>query len=129
MSIKKEFSIKEPENSPTPTPDTVIKTDKGVEYSVGEIQHSNRILKSATPKGDLSWYVKWISSMFILMAVMMRAQDGEQFQTADRILSLIGCMGWTWVRLLWKDRALIILNGIIVFALGSALLGQFIRWL
>ena len=44
MSIKKEFSIKEPENSPTPTPDTVIKTDKGVEYSVGEIQHSNRNL-------------------------------------------------------------------------------------
>ena len=81
MSIKKEFNIKEPENTPAPTPDTVIKTDKGQEFSVGEIQHSKRIVKSATPKGDLSWYVKWIGSMFILLAVMMRAQDGEMFQT------------------------------------------------
>ena len=129
MSIKKEFNIKEPENTPAPTPDTVIKTDKGQEFSVGEIQHSKRIVKSATPKGDLSWYVKWIGSIFILLAVMMRAQDGEMFQTADRILSLVGCMCWTWVGLLWKDRALIILNAIIVFALGSALSGQFVRWL
>ena len=66
--------------------------------------------------------------MFILMAVMMRAQDGDMFQTADRILSLIGCLGWTWVGLLWKDRVPIILNAIIVFALGSALLGQFFRY-
>ena len=128
MSIKKEFNIQQPDPTPTPSPDTVIVTDKGQEFSVGEIQHSKRIVKSATPKGDLSWYVKWISSMFILAAVMMRAQDGDMFQTADRILSLIGWLGWTWVGLLWKDRALIILNAIIVFALGSALLGQFFRY-
>ena len=126
MSIKKEFNIKE--TDPTPSPDTVIVTDKGEEFSVGEIQHSTRISKSATPKYDLSWYVKWISSMFILAAVMMRAQEGDQFQTADRVLSLIGCIGWTWVGLLWKDRALIILNAIIVFALGSAVLGQMLRY-
>jgi len=126
MSIKKEFNIKE--TDPTPSPDTVIVTDKGEEFSVGEIQHSSRISKSATPKYDLSWYVKWISSMFILAAVMMRAQEGDQFQTADRVLSLIGCIGWTWVGLLWKDRALIILNAIIVFALGSAVLGQLLRY-
>jgi hypothetical protein len=126
MSIKKEFNIKE--TDPTPSPDTVIITDKGEEFSVGEIQHSTRISKSATPKYDLSWYVKWISSMFILAAVMMRAQEGDQFQTADRVLSLIGCIGWTWVGLLWKDRALIILNAIIVFALGSAVLGQMLRY-
>ena len=126
MSIKKEFNIKE--TDPTPSPDTVIVTDKGEEFSVGEIQHSTRISKSATPKYDLSWYVKWISSMFILAAVMMRAQEGDQFQTADRVLSLIGCIGWTWVGLLWKDRALIILNAIIVFALGSAVLGQLLRY-
>ena len=98
MSIKKEFNIQEQE-SPTPSPDTVIKTDKGNEYSIGEIQHSNRIVKSATPKGDLSWYVKWISSMFILAAVMMRAQDGDMFQRQspqfDRLFGLD--VGWTFV--------------------------------
>lgn len=110
-----------------------IETDKGKEFTVGEIKHSSRIVKSATPKGDLSWYVKWISSFFVLTAVMMRSATGDSpemvasLRLADQILSLIGCLGWTWVGLLWKDRALIILNAIIVFALGSALVGTFIN--
>lgn len=105
----------------------VIETDKGKEFTVGEIKHSNRITKSATPKGDLSWYVKWTSSFFVLSAVMMRSATGDSpemianLRLADQILSLIGCTGWTWVGFLWKDRALIILNAIIVFALCSAL--------
>ena len=33
--------------------DVVIQTDKGQEYSVGEIKHSNRIVKSATPSKTL----------------------------------------------------------------------------
>ena len=101
MSIKKEFNIKE--TDPTPSPDTVIITDKGEEFSVGEIQHSTRISKSATPKYDLSWYVKWISSMFILAAVMMRAQEGDQFQTADRVLSF----DWMY----WLDMGWSIMEG------------------
>lgn len=110
----------------------VIKTDKGREFTVGEIQHSNRIVKSATPKQDLSWYVKWVSSALIFTAVMMRSAQGEspeQVQTflmADRILSLFGCMGWTWVGFLWKDRALIVLNAVIVFTLGVSILGSLI---
>jgi len=106
----------------------IIETDKGQEYTVGEIKHSDRIQKSATPKMDLSWYVKWISSIFIFSAVMMRSATGnspeqtEILLMADRILSLIGCMGWTWVGLLWKDRALIVLNAVIVFALATGIL-------
>ena len=111
--------------------DVVIQTDKGQEYSVGEIKHSNRIVKSATPKQDLSWYVKWISSFFVLSAVMMRSATGDSpevianLRLADQILSLIGCAGWTWVGFLWKDRALIVLNAIIVFALMSGLVRNF----
>ena len=107
--------------------DVIIQTDKGQEFTVGEIKHSNRIQKSATPKQDLSWYVKWVSSAFVLSAVMMRSATGDSpeqianLRLADQILSLIGCAGWTVVGFLWKDRALIILNAIIVFALCSAL--------
>ena len=43
--------------------DTIKTQYKGMEMSVGEIKNSKRIQKSATPKGDLSWYVKWISSV------------------------------------------------------------------
>ena len=75
-----------------------------------EIENSNRIFKSATPKQDLSWYVKWISSTIILTGMSIRGLDG--LQVVDLILSIIGVTGWLWVGLLWKDRALILLNGI-----------------
>jgi ABC-type siderophore export system fused ATPase/permease subunit len=39
----------------------------------------------------------------------IRGIDGFQFY--DTILSLIGVTGWMIVGLLWKDRALILLNG------------------
>jgi len=110
----------------------IIETAKGQQFTVAEIKHSNRIQKSATPKQDLSWYVKWISSVFVLTAVMMRSATADSpemianLRLADQILSLIGCLGWTWVGMLWKDRALIVLNAIIVFALASGLLRDLI---
>jgi hypothetical protein len=63
---------------------------------------------------------------------MMRSATGDSpevianLRLADQILSLIGCAGWTWVGFLWKDRALIVLNAIIVFALLSGLVRNFL---
>ena len=75
-----------------------------------ELENSKRIYKSATPKYDASWYVKWVASCFILSSMSMRGIDGLQFY--DTILSLIGVTGWMIVGLLWRDRALIMLNGV-----------------
>lgn len=102
----------------------VIETDKGQEFTVGEIKHSNRIVKSATPKQDLSWYVKWISSFFILVSMSMRGIDGLQMY--DLILSLIGVSGWMWVGFLWKDRALILLNGVGIILFTRTLFQDYI---
>jgi hypothetical protein len=35
-----------------------------------------------------------------------------EYQTWDLILSTIGVSGWLVVGLLWKDRALVLLNGV-----------------
>ena len=102
----------------------VIETDKGQEFTVGEIKHSNRIVKSATPKQDLSWYIKWISSFFILASMSMRG--GEGLQMYDLILSLIGVAGWMWVGFLWKDRALILLNGVGIILFSRTLFQDYI---
>jgi len=64
--------------------------------------------------------LKWISSTMLLAAMMFRAEG--MFQLADLTLSFLGCMGWLWVGLLWKDRALIILNAVAVVILGGGLL-------
>ena len=78
-------------------------------YNEVELKNSKRIFKSATPKFDISWYIKWTASIFILSAMSIRGVEG--LQTYDLILSIIGVTGWLVVSILWKDRALLVLNG------------------
>ena len=83
-----------------------------------ELENSKRIFKSATPKYDISWYVKWIASAFVLAAISIRGIEGLQFY--DLILSLFGISGWLIVSVLWRDRALIVLNGVgLIFLLRN----------
>ena len=81
---------------------------------------STRVFKKITPKYDLSWYVKWVSSVLILTAVCFRAAGG--FHMFDLYFSFAGTIGWLWVGILWHDRALIVLNSIGVALLGLGLL-------
>ena len=85
-----------------------------------ELKNSNRIFKSSTPKYTKDWYVKWTSSFFILISMSMRGIEGLQF--LDLCFSLIGVTGWLIVGVLWKDRALILLNGVGVALLLRTLL-------
>ena len=104
--------------------DVVIETAKGKEFTVGEIKHSNRVIKSATPKQDLSWYLKWTASVFILASMSIRGIEGLQLY--DIILSIIGVSGWMVVGLLWKDRALILLNGVGILFFVRTLITEYI---
>ena len=94
------------------------------QFDPKEILNSKRIFKSATPKGDMSWYVKWISSFIIVTAMSLRGIEGMQFY--DLILSIIGVSGWLWVGMIWKDRALIILNAVGLVILFKNLLTEHI---
>jgi len=44
----------------------------------------------------------------------------------DGILSILGLALWLWVSILWKDRALILLNGVGLLIVGRNLLEQFV---
>ena len=58
-----------------------------MKYTKEEIQNSKRIFKSATPKGDITWYVKWAASLILLTAMIVRAAAVNPY--LDTILSLI----------------------------------------
>ena len=73
-----------------------------------ELKNSKRWFKSATPKYTLDWYIKWVSSIFILAAMSMRGVEGLQLY--DLIFSITGVAGWLVVSAIWEDRALIMLN-------------------
>ena len=85
-----------------------IELTKEQKFAPEEIENSNRIFKSATPKYDISWYVKWISSILILIALSIRAADYPRIY--DMWFGFVGMIGWTYVGILWKDRAIIIMN-------------------
>ena len=91
---------------------------------MGEIKHSNRIEKSATAKQDLSWYIKWTASIFILASMSIRGIP--ELAMFDIILSIVGVSGWMWVGFLWKDRALILLNGIGIILFTRTLISDYI---
>lgn len=80
------------------------------EFSKEELQNSKRIYKSATPKFTIDWYLKWIASAFVLVAMSIRGVEG--MQVYDLYLSIIGIFLWLIVSVIWKDRALILLNGV-----------------
>ena len=63
-----------------------------------------------TPKQTLDWYVKWVASIFVLLAMSIRGID--EMLMWDLGLSIIGISLWLWVSILWKDRALVLLNGV-----------------
>ena len=75
-----------------------------------EFENSARWFKSVTPKYTLDWYVKWVASVFVLSAMSIRGV--MELAPYDLGLSIVGVSLWLWVSLLWKDRALIILNGV-----------------
>ena len=90
------------------------------EYSKEELENSTRIFKSATPKYTIDWYIKWIASAILLVA--MASRSNPELAIYDQTFSLVGTFGWLIVALIWKDRALIILNTAAVIILGSGLL-------
>lgn len=77
-------------------------------FSPEEIKNSKRIFKSATPKYTLDWYLKWIASVFVLVAMSFRGIDADM----DLYLSLVGVGLWLIVSFIWNDRALITVNGV-----------------
>jgi hypothetical protein len=92
-------------------------------YSTEEQKNSNLIFKSATPKYTVDWYVKWFSSVVLICAISIRSAQVNPL--LDLILSFTGMVGWTYVSIVWKDRALILLNGIATVLLATGLLRHF----
>jgi len=77
-------------------------------FSPEELKNSKRIYKSATPKYTLDWYIKWIASVFVLIAMSFRGINSD----IDLYLSIVGVGLWLIVSFMWNDRALITVNGV-----------------
>jgi hypothetical protein len=73
---------------------------------------------------QLDWYLKWFSSAIVLIAMSMRGIP--ELYMYDLIFSTVGITGWLGVSLIWKDRALILLNSCGLLFLLRNLFSQFV---
>ena len=79
--------------------------------------NSSRVYKKVTPRHDLSWYIKWASSVTLIVAMLFTSAN---IFPLNLYVANIGFIGWFVVGMLWHDRALIVLNAIsfAIYSLG-----------
>lgn len=72
---------------------------------------------------NFDWYLKWVASIIVLASLAMRSA-GPDWRFWDLFLGTIGVALWLWVSIIWRDRALILLNAVSGFLLVSTLLRE-----
>ena len=79
----------------------------------------NEVITKITPKQDLTWYIKWVATVFILAGIISRSAGGSPI--FDFIMTIIGGTGWAWVGYMWHDRSILLLNGVVTCILIAGL--------
>ena len=72
---------------------------------------------------NFDWYLKWVASIVVLCSLALRSA-GPEYRIYDLMFGTAGIALWTWVSVIWRDRALIMLNGISFFMLVVALIKE-----
>jgi hypothetical protein len=72
---------------------------------------------------NFDWYLKWVASVIVLCSLALRSA-GPEYRIYDLLFGTVGIALWTWVSIIWRDRALIMLNGISFFMLTVAVLKE-----
>jgi len=66
-------------------------------------------LKKHTPYKTKDWYLKWISSLILIVGILFTSHN---IYPLNLFISSIGLLGWTIVGFVWNDRAIMIVNSI-----------------
>jgi len=83
--------------------------------------NSSRVYKKVTPRGDLSWYIKWASSITLIFAMLFTSAN---MFPINLYIANIGFIGWLTVGMLWHDRSLIVLNAVSLAIYTSGILNH-----
>tara|TARA_Y100000389_G_scaffold116050_1_gene113223 strand:- start:2592 stop:2906 length:315 start_codon:yes stop_codon:yes gene_type:complete len=86
--------------------------------------NSSRVFKKITPKGDLSWYIKWVASSFLIVGMMLASVNLFPYNI---MVASVGVLGWLIVGMLWHDRALIVLNAVSLAIYLMGVIGHYVQ--
>ena len=96
---------------------TIKPIDEKLDEKIAKL-NSSRVYKKVTPRHDLSWYIKWFSSITLIIAMMFTAIE---LFPINLFIANVGFIGWFVVGMLWHDRALVFINGIAVFIFATGI--------
>tara|TARA_B100001175_G_scaffold298352_1_gene288863 strand:+ start:1409 stop:1690 length:282 start_codon:yes stop_codon:yes gene_type:complete len=89
-------------------------------------EHQNPSTTSTPLKHQhpLSWYIKWISSIVLIMAMIATTNNMYPW---NMLLQFLGVAGWLWVSIIWNDRALIVVNAVATAIMANGLVSYLIK--
>ena len=58
---------------------------------------------------NLTWYIKWASSIVLMLGMTLTSQNIFPY---NLYFHLLGTLGWTYVSMVWNDRALLVINSV-----------------
>ncbi len=108
--------------------DTQSKRLAEIEDQIETLEDNFSKVRKVTPLHDDTWYVKWVSVALICLAVLCRSIQ-EVPKVYDVFFSILGTAGWLFVGIRWHDRALIVLNTILLAMLVSGGARYIVQWM
>jgi hypothetical protein len=73
------------------------------------------------PDKNKLWYLKWISSVVLLIAMTFTAQN---IFPVNLYFHVVGTIGWLIVSMVWNDRALIVVNSVALSIFANGILSN-----
>ena len=67
--------------------------------------------KKVTPIFDVTWYIKWAATLILVVGSFLNAQN---MYPLNVYVMTVGIVGWLMVGFLWRDRAMIFLNTVVL---------------
>jgi len=73
---------------------------------------------------DLTWYVKWASSIVLMLGMILTSQNIFPY---NLYVHFIGLLGWLYVSIVWNDRALIVVNSVALSIFTNGIVSELVK--
>ena len=89
-----------------------------------ELESHEIATKTVTPTHTFDWYIKWVSSIILIVGMVLTANNLFPWNV---LVQCLGIAGWLIVSVIWNDRALIIVNAVGVAILLNGFVGYLLE--
>jgi len=77
-----------------------------------------------TPTHTKDWYIKWIASFFVVIGVLLSANNIYPY---NLMFHFTGLTGWLVVSMMWNDRALLMINSVSLAILANGIIQYYVK--